>query len=191
MDKKELPEIITAYTVLLAVVSHLSIETAKQLAIPLFTAFILHELAHRYAANRFGFEAKFEMWKEGIIFALFLWVITGFRFTFFAPGAVVVGDRKYTYDWYFNPYPTEEEMGKIALAGPATNIAVTVLSLAAYAVHPNKILLYTIVVNLWIALFNLIPVDPLDGKKIYRWNPYIWAALFLPILAVFIVFFLS
>ena len=32
-------------------------------------------------------------------------------------------------------------------------------------------------VNLFLATFNMIPVMPLDGAKVFRWNKVIWAAV--------------
>jgi Zn-dependent protease len=29
-------------------------------------------------------------------------------------------------------------------------------------------------INIWLALFNLIPFGPLDGAKILKWNKGIW-----------------
>ena len=50
--------------------------------------FVLHELAHKFVAVRYGFYAEFKMWLEGLIFALFTAFILGFVFV--APGAVYI-----------------------------------------------------------------------------------------------------
>ena len=202
MDSKEAFDITVAYLSLLFFVSRFSIERAETFALPLFTAFILHELGHRYVARQFGFEAKFQLWVNGLLFAALIWVISGFRFVFFAPGAVVVGQRTVSAYWVDYPtpngvlrvpvfrslpYPTREEMGKIALAGPLTNIAIAVIVLPIYLLFPIEPFLYTVAMNLFIALFNLIPIGPLDGKKIYTWNPTLWAVLFTPLITLFVI----
>jgi Zn-dependent protease len=35
-------------------------------------------------------------------------------------------------------------------------------------------------INAWLALFNLLPIPPLDGSKMIRTNPALW----LPVIAV-------
>jgi Zn-dependent protease len=39
---------------------------------------------------------------------------------------------------------------------------------------------YGFVVNLWLAAFNLIPVPPLDGSKVFAWSKLIWAIIAIP-----------
>jgi Zn-dependent protease len=47
-------------------------------------------------------------------------------------------------------------------------------------------------INLMLAAFNLIPIDPLDGGKIFRGNPLVWAAVGVPtILVALAVLFLG
>jgi Zn-dependent protease len=45
-------------------------------------------------------------------------------------------------------------------------------------------------VNVFLALFNLLPVPPLDGSKVFAWSKARWATVFLPLAAVFLVFIL-
>ncbi len=73
--------------------------------------FVLHELAHKFVAVRYGFYAEFKMWLEGLIFALFTAFILGFVFV--APGAVYIHGE----------YISREQNGKISIAGPLVNIA--------------------------------------------------------------------
>ncbi len=129
--------------------------------------FVLHELAHKFAAIRYGYWAEYKMWFQGLILAL---VTSYFGFVFAAPGAVYIHG--------YNIKPSEN--GKISLAGPATNIILALLFLismplaAQYNLFAVAVLGATI--NSFLAVFNLIPLVVLDGAKIFRWNPLIWIA---------------
>lgn len=140
--------------------------------------FILHELAHKFVAVRYGFYAEFRMWLEGLIFAL----ITTFllHVVFIAPGAVYIHGQ----------YISKEQNGKISIAGPLVNIilAIIFLSLIPFiTTNPTdiwgfefaNIVLYGFIINSILAAFNLIPVGIFDGAKIIRWNPIVWALTFV------------
>lgn len=70
--------------------------------------FILHELGHKVVAQRFGFFSEFRKWNYGLILGL-LTVPLGFMI--FAPGAVYFGS--------YGRMVTDEENGKISIAGPS------------------------------------------------------------------------
>ena len=55
-----------------------------------FFAFVLHELAHRIAARRYGFHAVYHVWIPGLILAM---GAAMFGFLFAAPGGVSYSDR--------------------------------------------------------------------------------------------------
>ncbi len=134
------------------------------------TAFLMHEMAHRTVARRLGAVAFFKLWPVGILMAL---VTSIFGFIFAAPGAVQ----------FAGLYDRESE-GKIALAGPATNIFIGIIAFLAFMFIPfgpiaGTILLWVAWLNLWFALFNLIPFPPLDGSKVFYWNSKLFAAVFL------------
>jgi len=140
--------------------------------------FVLHELAHKFVAIRYGFYAEFKMWVEGLIFALFTAFMVGFAFV--APGAVYIhGD-----------HISREENGKISIAGPLVNIALALLFLALIPFvikNPTDIMgfifrtivVYGFMINSILALFNLIPFGIFDGAKVLRWNPIIWGITFV------------
>jgi len=56
----------------------------------------------------------------------------------------------------------------VALAGPASNVAFAVILAALSALWPGgaEILFRAAFISLFLALFNLIPIPPLDGSKI-------------------------
>ncbi|MEM2303308.1 MAG: hypothetical protein QXT96_04145, partial [Candidatus Bathyarchaeia archaeon] len=69
--------------------------------------------------------------------------------------------------------------GKIAFAGPLTNIIQAILYVALlkfYANSPLTAVAFFVLasLNLSLALFNLIPIDPMDGAKVFRWSKSIW-----------------
>ena len=82
------------------------------------------------------------------------------------------------------------EAGKIALAGPATNIglALAFIVIAAIvcplSVHSNLFHIIYLIgtvgfsVNAFLAAFNLLPVYTFDGLKVFKWNILIWLAAF-------------
>ncbi len=148
------------------------------------TGFVFHELAHRQIARRYGAHAEFRKWKFGLLMAL---IMPFFGFIFAAPGAVYI----------YGPHLTLRQNGKISIAGPLTNVLGAIslfllfLGLLALGIINELlalVLIYVIQINLWFALFNLIPFPPLDGQKVISWNPIAWAILFIPLAVMFFVF---
>jgi len=143
--------------------------------------FILHEVAHKITAMRYGYWAEYKTWTPGLFIAL---ISSLFGFIFAAPGAVHI----------YGQYMTDRENGIISVAGPLTNI---LLSLIFLAVAIYLLMIYPLLnspiigapiwasvlfvtctlgfaINAFLALFNLIPFAILDGAKVFRWNPLIW-----------------
>jgi Zn-dependent protease len=131
-------------------------------------AFMLHELAHKFAAQRLGMWAEFRLSTTGLLFTILSFILlqaSVLPLMIVAPGAVMIAGL---LNW--NDY------GKISIAGPATNIAQALIYLFLYLVSPNLLFLYGIEINAFLALFNLIPFGVFDGMKIYKWDKRVWAA---------------
>jgi Zn-dependent protease len=141
------------------------------------TSFILHELAHKYTAIHFGAKAMFVKWKSSLIFSVILAFLAGFVLV--APGAVYIFGKKLSI----------KQDGLVSLAGPVTNIIMGLIFLGLGALGlPQLIVAYGMFINFWIAGFNLLPFGPLDGKKIFLWNPVIWViTMAIPVLFIFVL----
>jgi len=137
-------------------------------ALIFLAAFILHEMAHKFVAQWYGLWAEFRLDPFG---ALITAVSIFSPFKLIAPGAVVIAG-----------FPDSSMMGRVAVAGPLTNLVLVVLLLPFFLLLPQGwgsiLVSYGIYVNAIIAFFNLIPFSMLDGKKIMLWNRAVWAALF-------------
>jgi len=140
--------------------------------------FVLHELAHKFMAQKYGCWAEFKKWNFGLILAV---IMSFVGFIFAAPGAVVIGGMV-----------SREQNGRIAASGALANLFLAVLFLAAaQIIGPttsliNMILVYGFVINAWLALFNMIPFPPLDGSKVIAWSFPTWLAIV--VVAAFMVF---
>ncbi|MEM2282050.1 MAG: site-2 protease family protein [Candidatus Hadarchaeales archaeon] len=176
----ELKEIFLSILVLMVAVSGLSLHRLVVVAIPLLLGFFLHEISHKWAASRFGFFSVYRSWPLGLTLALVLGLVSRGRFLFAAPGAVVI------LAGFFTP----EQAGRISLAGPLANVflACCFLPLSTLPGWLGEMAMQGIFLNLWLATFNLLPVPPLDGSKVFNWNPPLWAALEIPLLALSFLF---
>lgn len=151
-------------------------ERLTVVSLPLAVGFVAHELAHKWAAMRYGHLAVYRMWTLGLVLALLFGLATNGRVIFAAPGAVVI----------LAPYFTRKEGGVIGLSGPLTNILLAGMFLVVGAVGRivGAIGANGVFINLWLAFFNLLPLPPLDGSKVFSWNPIIWAILEAPLAAI-------
>ena len=152
------------------------------------TGFVFHELAHRYVAIKYGMIARYKAWYLGLAAALIVALITakifGNPFVIAAPGAVVIMH----YGMYDITYIRREY--RIAAAGPLANIAVALAALiAGHLVGPSWSYYVRFIgsVNAWLAFFNLLPIPPLDGSKIFRASLGTWVVLFVLAIALFVI----
>ena len=134
------------------------------------TAFILHELAHKYVAIHYNAHAEFRMWELGLLLAVFFAVFRDLGLFFAAPGAVYV----------FGPHLSRKQHGHVSIAGPATNFVLGLAFLYFGMVFPGLrwVLLPLSKINFFLGAFNMAPFPPLDGSKVMAWNPLVWGLSF-------------
>ncbi|OGM02264.1 hypothetical protein A2115_01315 [Candidatus Woesebacteria bacterium GWA1_41_8] len=147
--------------------------------IAFFAAITVHEAAHAWMAYRLGDPtakvagrlslnpiAHIDLY--GTILIPFFLILIGSPFVFGWAKPVV-----------FDPYNLKNprrDSALISLAGPASNVLFAIiLSIILRLIYPSVFLgpfliglLYsTVALNVLLALFNLIPIHPLDGGKIF------------------------
>ena len=163
--------------------------------IPIITATIAivpHEIAHRQTARNYGCNSRFILSFKGFIVTLLINLIsgiTGFGFLVFVSGFTGIFCR-------FGLLSKDIE-GKTAFAGPVTNLAIAIISLLLLFTLPSVniyiayLLFELFAFNSYVAFFNLIPIPPLDGQKVMKWNVGIWGvALILALILAFIPYYL-
>jgi Zn-dependent protease len=139
------------------------------------SAFLVHELAHKFLAQYYGSWSEFRAQVYGLVITA-ISALPIMPFKFIAPGAVVVGltDRN--------------KFGRVALIGPLTKLAMGFLFLISAYSYPYHSYLYAgASFNALIALFNLLPFGVLDGQKIFDWNKIAWECTMATTMTLFII----
>jgi Zn-dependent protease len=131
-------------------------------------AFVLHELAHKFAAMRYGYWAEFQKDNQMLLVAVVMAALVGVVFA--APGATYV---------YGNA--TRTENGRISAAGPITNLVLCIPFAALMLFGGGGLIglvgLVGLRINAMIAAFNMLPISVLDGRKVLAWNPVVFVVL--------------
>lgn len=151
--------------------------------------FILHELAHKFTAMRYGYYAEFRKDNLMLLIAVVLAVLVGIVFA--APGATIISGTGLT----------SKQNGRISAAGPLINLILCIpfallvfLSGSFNLPTVSQTILSSIgivgmQVNAMIAAFNMLPVSVLDGRKVLAWNPAIFIVLIVASFGILIATF--
>ncbi|MEM0154484.1 MAG: site-2 protease family protein [Methanothrix sp.] len=129
-------------------------------------SFVLHELMHKFVAQHYGAIAAFQTSRMGLLITLGTSI---FGFLFGIPGATVI---------YTNSF-TPKQNGVTSLAGPLTNFAVFAVFFIIFLVAPASSYFSTLAalvmfISILLAFFNMLPIMPLDGSKVLRWNKRVY-----------------
>ncbi|MEX0918068.1 MAG: site-2 protease family protein [Candidatus Paceibacterota bacterium] len=145
--------------------------------VALILSIVLHEMAHGYAAHWLGDPTARLQGRLSFNPLVHLDPIG----SILVPGLLFFSSAGFIFGWAkpvpYNPYNLSDQRygeAKVAAAGPLVNIVIAlvfsalirsadVLGLSAMFLD---IASYVVYLNILLALFNMIPIPPLDGSKI-------------------------
>lgn len=134
--------------------------------IALLIALTVHEAAHAFVANYLGDPTARLMGRLTLNPLAHLDPMGTLVFILTALAGFPIGWGKPVI---FDPYNLQNprrDAALISLAGPASNLILASIVSLLFRFSPNQLFEAIILLNISLAIFNLIPIHPLDGGKI-------------------------
>lgn len=168
------------------------------LIIALIMSVVIHEMAHAYAANWLGdptarLEGRLSP-NPLVHLDPFMSVILP-ALLVFSGSPILFGAAKPVP---YNPYNfTNQRWGEaiVAVAGPASNIALAIIFASLIRVSEYvtvfsetflTLAFQIVMLNIFLAIFNMVPIPPLDGSKILpKFLPFAWQLKYQRFRAIF------
>ena len=144
----------------------------------------VHHAAQRFAALQMGFKLEHKLWWNGMIFSFIGAILSGGKFAFLAVTStheqLMMIHRLGAFRFGANLVT----LAKIAMSGPIANMifAGLVGALGGMGIIGTAFAANLFWLSAAFALWNMLPIPPLDGAKIFYWSRYLYFWVFFSLI---------
>ncbi|MBW2975560.1 hypothetical protein KY366_07605 [Candidatus Woesearchaeota archaeon] len=145
--------------------------------------FIIYNFAQRLAGWSVGYNAEYKIWVTGILISLIFVFLSKGKIWVFLPGGILVhhlaghriGHFRYEINYFQN--------GMIAVAGTVSLITIAavfkIVNAFMYSYLLDKLIAFCIV----LAIYDILPIPPLSGSRLFFGSRMTYAFMFSVIIA--------
>jgi phosphate transport system substrate-binding protein len=136
---------------------------------------VSHETMHYFTAKKLGIDVKYRLWVWGIIVILTSAILKN-----------VVGQPVFTE---LDEEKTDIKLqALVMLSRPLTTILLSIPFVILWLNEANSEYAFLLLeISVVTSLIAFLPISPLDGEKVVKWNKLVWLAIFLPLFVGFLI----
>ena len=150
---------------------------------------LIHTTGQRFWSLATGYRLEYQMWGLGLFLAVIFAVITNGRFWFLVAGGFMVhhlaGHRLGWFRYDINYWA----VALIALAGNLATVLFIIVLKVSNVLALNPLLQKFIIFNIVYTVYNMVPIPPLDGSKIFYGSRMLYAFYLPGIIAIILLLY--
>lgn len=137
---------------------------------------VVHEIAHKVLALKYKTETEYKFWGVG---TLTLIATTLLNQPFSQPARTIINKADSM---------NSKDIGIVSLSGPAVSLLLSILFLLVfyYGQGFSDLGKYGFSISMLACVYSLMPFKPMEGQRVYAWNKWLWALVFIPSLILYL-----
>jgi len=149
---------------------------------------LVHISAQKICGLYIGFKVEFRTFWPGLLIALILCFVSGGAIWLLIPGGIVIYHMAQHRLGFFRYGLNYWSLGMISAIGPLSNVILAaLLAVIAYGgviippmtpIATTTLIGRAISLNLWLAIFTMLPIPPLDGSNVFFASRLLYAFAF-------------
>lgn len=140
-------------------------------------SFLFQQLVQKSVAQVYGASTRYKLWIPGLMIACVVGLFSLGDIVVFAVGIVSIQQFYGSRLGKKSVKLGEDERGKIVLSGVLANLFLAFLIKLLAPFLNEGVWFAGVMINLWMAFYNLVPVPPLQGSYVFMWNRVVWAVV--------------
>jgi hypothetical protein len=136
-----------------------------------------------FAANKAGMSAEYRLWWGGmLIIFLTTWATSVLGGNIFGQPVRTAIEREDDYE--------KKKLALIMLAGPLVSLILSASFFLLYLMKGTyaSLALTGLTMSLLTSLVSFMPISPMEGERVFKWNKLVWLVIFIPIVLAYVYF---